>query len=451
MWSSADTTIELHWTSAEQPVFVDRSAGNIAAQRFVADIERAQRWLAPAQQRQVVLFDQSRYRFAVWFIAALKQGMSLCLPGSAQPDWLAQVSDVDALQLVDQALPPVSNKPSVAAANHELTLTLSSNACFSLFTSGSSGAPKRIDKSLAQLQCEAEHLSDTFAQQLQQRRVLSTVTHQHIYGLLWSLWLPLWRQQLIVSQTLIDMEDWLSALSAPSVLVSSPTHLSRFEELTRVLQNGNQGAIFSSGGLLAADTAISYQQQLHAAPWEIYGSTETGGIGYRQNHDGEQSWLALPRVSLSQDARGCLAIRSMHLANQQVFQTDDRVELINDRCFRLLGRVDRIVKVAEKRVSLTALEQFLQQHPWVSRCAACLLAQHGGRLALVVELTTNGQQAAAQMNKHQLNQTFRQYLLQRFERVVLPRYFRYPARLPENATGKVTQAQLQSLFQEHSA
>ena len=54
-----------------------------------------------------------------------------------------------------------------------------------------------------------------------------------------------------------------------------------------------------------------------------------------------------------------LEVTSPHLPNADWWRTQDRVEADAGGGFRLLGRADRIVKVEERRVSLTALERQL--------------------------------------------------------------------------------------------
>ncbi|HRE16020.1 MAG TPA: hypothetical protein PLW86_03000, partial [Rhodocyclaceae bacterium] len=53
-----------------------------------------------------------------------------------------------------------------------------------LFTSGSSGEPKRISKRLIQLEAECRVLESFWGGHIGQAAVLATVPHHHIYGLL---------------------------------------------------------------------------------------------------------------------------------------------------------------------------------------------------------------------------------------------------------------------------
>ena len=95
------------------------------------------------------------------------------------------------------------------------------------------------------------------------------------------------------------------------------------------------------------------------APQEIFGSTETGGVAWRrQGGDNDEScdWTVFDPVEVGVNAEGRLVVSSP-FSFQKGFVMGDGVELSPDgRHFRLLGRMDRIVKIAEQRVSLPEME-----------------------------------------------------------------------------------------------
>ena len=73
---------------------------------------------------------------------------------------------------------------------------------------------------------------------------------------------------------------------------------------------------------------------------------------------------------------------------EQREQTADGVEIIGNQ-FNLLGRIDRIVKFGDKRISLVRIEQDLLKHPYIRDC---YVAQHPNHLrpAAWVELKEEG-------------------------------------------------------------
>ena len=81
-------------------------------------------------------------------------------------------------------------------------------------------------------------------------------------------------------------------------------------------------------------------------PIEVYGSSETGGIAWRQQQTAhDEKWTPLPNIKWRIDAtEGVLEIRSRHLPDEDWFRTADRAIPVGDDHFMLIGRVDRIVK-----------------------------------------------------------------------------------------------------------
>lgn len=315
-----------------------------------------------------------------------------------------------------------------------------------VFTSGSTGEPVAIEKRLDQLAREVEALEAAFGAELGAATVHGTVSHQHIYGLLFRVLWPLASGRPIAARTFFH-EDLLVALGAePSLLVASPAHLKRLpQQLDWEALRGRVRAVFSSGGALAAEAALEVRERLGVAPTEIYGSSETGGIAWRRWTSEQPVWHALPGVDWRiEDDR--LRVRSPHLAQADDWWTsEDRVHAEGDG-FRLLGRADRIVKIEERRVSLDALERDVATHPLVLEVRVCVLP--GARDALVAVVVPNetGWALLRDRGRRAFSQSLSQHLADRHDAVTRPRRWRYAAALPVNAQGKVTERALTALF-----
>jgi acyl-coenzyme A synthetase/AMP-(fatty) acid ligase len=204
-------------------------------------------------------------------------------------------------------------------------------------------------------------------------------------------------------------------------------------------------AIFSSGGPLEAEASVPWLRWTPNGVIEIYGSTETGGIGWRvQRALGQPApWTPFPDLSLSREPDGALRVLSPR-AGAEAVRMEDRVEWVPGGGFLLRGRLDRIVKVEEKRVSLPEVEAALEAHPWVRRAALTLLDGPRQVLGAVVVLSREGRSAA--QDRHRLCQELRGHLAVRFEGVALPRRWRFPEELPFNERGKLAPADLAALF-----
>jgi acyl-coenzyme A synthetase/AMP-(fatty) acid ligase len=103
------------------------------------------------------------------------------------------------------------------------------------------------------------------------------------------------------------------------------------------------------------------------------------------------------------------------------------------------------VKIEGKRISLPELEHALRQHPWVLDAAVVPLAGGKELLGAVVVLR---EASRLREGREPLVGALREFLLQRFERVLVPRQWRFPERLPADERGKLTASGLGAMFQQ---
>jgi acyl-coenzyme A synthetase/AMP-(fatty) acid ligase len=206
--------------------------------------------------------------------------------------------------------------------------------------------------------------------------------------------------------------------------------------------------IFSSGGPLARETALAYRHKLGLSPTEVLGSTETGGVAWRrQNRECEGLWQKFPDVSLRANKdSGALEVKSPFCFTDDWYAMGDKVEIVSEKQFRLSGRLDRIVKLEEKRISLDNMEQTLEQSPDIEYAKIIDIPGKRTVLGVVAVLSPKGAQRLEQEGRRDFANSMKQYLSQYFERVTLPRKWRYVEEFPYNAQGKLTRQALLALF-----
>ena len=316
-----------------------------------------------------------------------------------------------------------------------------------VFTSGSTGQPAAIVKRLDQLAREVEALQQAFAGLVEGAQVHGTVSHQHIYGLLFRVLWPLASGRPILPRRFFH-EDLVAGLAqGPSILVATPAHLKRLPgQLSWQSVHGQVRAVFSSGGPLSAEAAALATRLLAVPPIEVFGSSETGGIAWRQSGDAQGAWRPLPGVQWRLD-QDCLSVNSAHLAEPGWWATQDRARALADGGFQLLGRADRIVKIEERRVSLDALERGLCLAPGVAEARVLVLPGAREQLAAAVVPVDPTLLDAPAEQRRAFQQSLNTHLASHHDAVTRPRRWRLCAALPLNAQGKVTQAALQALFQ----
>ena len=207
--------------------------------------------------------------------------------------------------------------------------------------------------------------------------------------------------------------------------------------------------MFSSGGFLPAPAGEDVARVLGVEPIEVLGSTETSGIAWRT--PSSAGFELLPSVEVRASADELLEVRSPFAGVEGWQAMGDRVAFRADGRFDLLGRVDRVAKIEDKRVSLSEIERRLSEHPYVKDAAAVALEDDARQyVGAVVELTPGGQEALAALGLRSVSSALRSSLRGRIDAVALPRAFRFPAAMPVDAQGKRQIAALVDLFRRKS-
>lgn len=396
--------------------------------------------------------------FALWH-----RGQVAWLPGNTTPETIAALDHEVAGWISDRPIDtgkpvivPHLDEETIGAAATQPTLGITwgvlpaDNAMLYVFTSGSTGEPKAIPKKLSQLQSEIDNLQALWGDSLSHTRLMSSVSHQHVYGLLFRLLWPLCNATVFVNEAIQYPEQWfaLTRQWEHVTWVASPALYKRMQPLLPWSElAGRVTKMFCSGGPLPRDNADFLAGQLQQAVVEVFGSSETGGVGWREAPPTDNAWTTFQGMGLSVSNEGALLITSPYLPDTTPYAMGDRAELLNNGQFRLQGRLDRIVKIEEKRVSLPQLEHHLLQHPWVKEAHLLALAPPNGRQALgaVVVLREDFPFIEA-ANRKQLVETLRAHMALLCEAIIIPKKWRFVPEIPMTAQGKRTNDLLLPLF-----
>jgi acyl-coenzyme A synthetase/AMP-(fatty) acid ligase len=339
-------------------------------------------------------------------------------------------------RVVWQQLAPVDARIMLIAPSAQLVLC----------TSGSTGTPKEVARGVDNVEAELAVFESLWGKQLDNTRVYSTVSHRHVYGLLFSVLWPLLNRRPFATFRLEFPEQLADSRGAGHALVSSPALLKRIGHLPD--RSGRWRAVFSSGGLLPADAAADVTRVLGVCPVEVLGSTETSGVAWRrQLLAAGTSFSNMPTVETRLAEDDFLEARSPFSGQADWLRMGDRVRFIGTGRFELLGRGDHLAKIEDKRVSLAEIERCLLENPWVKDVAAVSL-DDGARqyVGVVVQLSPTGTTELAQRGRRSFNEGLKASLRPRIERVALPRKFRYVDAVPADSQGKRERALLERLF-----
>lgn len=405
------------------------------------------------------IFDSAAALFGCW-----AAGARTVLPADTSEALVERLTDnVRAVAGEFPAHCPLPKLTAQPAAEPCRTALDASQPLLALFTSGSTGRPTLVVKRLSQLFCEVESINARGHGQEKKMAaetvLFSTVSQQHIYGLLFALLWPLRAARAVWHTRILYPEEMLGHLTRvkEAAWIASPAHLNRLPE--HPLWEKARGilhAVYSSGGPLSEEGLRLTIERTGLSPIELLGSSESGGIAWRRRsltsegavHD--PGFMALPGTQIKA-VDGLLTLKSPQLATDGWETTADRIVFNADgETFRLLGRTDRIVKIEGKRVSLTNIENALKETGLMADVKT--FTHPAGpdgtreRIAVAAVPTAEGAQRLLTEGKTALVKSLREELLKHVERVCLPRRWRFTWALPQDAMGKVTTRTLETLF-----
>ncbi|GBU28105.1 acyl-CoA synthetase [Treponema sp. R8-4-B8] len=315
-----------------------------------------------------------------------------------------------------------------------------------MYTSGSTGKPKAVRQRLTEFEADNRFIISKWGDEFLKRKLLSTVSQHHIYGILFSIFLPFTLGAPFRRRRIEFPEEMEKFSDTEYMIITVPAFLKRAVEMeSPSALNLKSPWIFTSGGALKFDTAKKTNEVFGFWPVEVYGSTETSGIAWRQSVNG-QEWTVFDNAKISQNQEGCLIIRSPYIKDPAGFETADMVEILEDGRFLLKGRIDSVVKIEEKRISFPEIENRILQSGLVSDVCVISLEDKRQYLAAVMVFNGKGKERFDGLEKIEINNFWREYLLKYFENIVIPKKWRYLDMLPMDAQGKKKKEDILLLF-----
>ncbi len=303
---------------------------------------------------------------------------------------------------------------------------------FYLQTSGSSGKSKMIEKLLAQMIKESEYLACELNFSAQ-NTFFSSVSHRHMFGLTFKVFLPLILGASVIADELNYPEAILGLELANHVFIASPVLLGALVQSPAASSLKGLSGIVSAGSPLKKELRDKLGRICDARIIEIYGSTETGIVA-RDEGCGLRLFGA---VNAGLDGRGALNVSSPWC---EFFQTNDAAS-IDDGRLALQGRIDRIVKLNDKRVSLESIEAKLLESGLLADCY-CAPHPKFRRIAALLELNGEGLKKFRKIGKKGVADELKELLKLEFKNSV--RYFKIVEKMPRNQQGKFEKSEFEN-------
>lgn len=293
-------------------------------------------------------------------------------------------------------------------------------------TSGSTGEPKHCLHALAALEQEAQALAALFPGR---RRLLVAVPSHHIYGFLLSQLLPR-HLGLDTAQVLSVRARLPSQLAqhaqAGDLVVGYPQF---WQAALAPGQAFGLDVIGVSSTAPCPDSVGAAAEQLGlAALFQLYGASETGGLGWRASH--RDPYRLLPYLARDPHDPGAVQ-RTLPDGATTSLRPQDSLAWQSERSFLVGERGDGAVQVGGVNVFPARVRAVLLQHPDILDAAVRLMRQDEGvRLkAFVVPRPGAGGDLAARLR------TWIDATLPAPER---PKALTFGAELPLGAMGKTS-------------
>lgn len=425
---------------------------------FLTDTAKARSYILSKECGSWILHCEDCYLFLVFFVALLQCGKRILLTQNITEKCIAEIKKEGDVFLTDQnvpgsdfipgimeraAIPSEAEARSVPEISAEKTEIL-------MYTSGSTGRPKAVPQRMKEFEEDNAFVIKKWGAEFVKRKLVATVSQHHIYGFLFSISLPFSLGVPFRRKRIEFPEEFEKLADEPYMIIATPAFLKRTVEA----RNGDalplkEPWIFTSGGAVSQELAVSTEAIFGFCPLEVYGSTETAGIAYRQQKKDGLVWTPFDNAKVWKGDDGCLRIISLYIKNPEGFATADLVEFTGDgNKFLLKGRSDSIVKIEEKRISMTEVENRIMETGLVSEVKVVALSSEVRQfLAAAVVLNEEGNKKFSGTEKYLVNAYFRNFLMKYFENVVIPKKFRFVENLPADAQGKIHKEEIAALFE----
>lgn len=398
------------------------------------------------------LMTEDNYLFAVALLAALHAGLKVIIPGNLSAATAEKLQEEGALVVSDLALRGALPICGHCNCGHPLPPFDAEAAHLWFYTSGSSGEPKRIHRTFANLEAELCMLAGILPEG-ESAIVYSTALFHHAYGIIFGFLLPLSRGLLCDTAQFLSPADFLArvdTLTPPNHLawlVTTPAFVRVWAANADMCPLSHRPLRIQCAG---APLPLAAAQQIHTQTGaefvEIFGSSETGVVAHR-NPLATQEWSPFTGVRITPSADAGMRIDSPCIPSGESAHPGDNAELLPNGCFLLLPRRDNVVKIADKRISLSEIEQYLETSELVEQAAALKLE---GKTRPILAAVVVPSPAGMELLKHQGSLAYRKalgaHLAHHLPPVLIPKKWRLAGGMPTNARGKTDRDALLRLF-----
>lgn len=421
---------------------------------FLVDSAKMRAFILKNPNDDWILHCEDYWYFLCTFVALLQCNKRILLTQNISESFIAEIKTPGVEFLTDQNAPDSTSIADLIENSEtpdekfirNLPVLNADETRILMYTSGSTGKPKAVPQRMTEFEADNAFIISKWAKEFTSRKLVTTVSQHHIYGFLFGSSLPFTLGVPFRRTRITFPEEFETLNDEEYMIITTPAFLKRTIEVEEKLPLKNPW-IFTSGGACTPEVASRTETVFGFCPLEVYGSTETSGIAYRQQNKDGLKFTPFDNAKLWLGDDGCLRIVSPYIKNPEGFATADLAEFFEDGRFILKGRSDSIVKIEEKRISTTEVENRLLESGLVLDVKVVALQNEIRQyLAAAIVLNAEGKKKFADTEKYLINRWFHDFLMQFFENVVLPKKWRFVDALPVDVQGKKHKDEIIAMF-----
>lgn len=297
-------------------------------------------------------------------------------------------------------------------------------------TGGTISTGMSVQKTVANLEAEARDICAELGLE-GNLEFISTTTEEHLFGYTFYYMLP----RTCGFKRKVERINYPEDINVENaVLVTTPSFL-------EVMQKYNalpviKPKIIITAGAKLEDKTFEYAMEIADKVVEIYGSTETGVMGYRTTYQTKKFKL-FPGIKILEVGENYTKVETKYSKISPV-TIEDKIEIYDDG-IEFKGRCGRVLKIQEKRIISDEIENLIKKSEFIDD-AYCF--EFNGKLATLAVLSEQGKEFITNNDKLTLVKLLKQQMATN----IRPQYWKFFDVIPRKENGKINKDFITEIF-----
>lgn len=306
----------------------------------------------------------------------------------------------------------------------------STNQILEFKTGGTLSSAKSVKKSVKNVLQEISTLFEELQIPKNLEFVLTT-TPEHFFGFTFSAFAI--KHGYKINPNRINYPEDLNKKN--TVLITTPSFLEIMQKYNFI--PCEKPEVIISAGSELKEKIFNYAKSISKRVIEIYGSTETGVIGYRESE--AEAFKLLAPVVIQEIGEDFFKIQTP-FSYSGIEVLNDKIELVGGK-IRFVSRVGKILKIQEKRIDAYEMEKQICLNEYIQD-VYCF--EYSGKVAALTVLSPLGVDFIIKNGTLDLIKLLKKELDSNFE--VVPQRWKFVDEIPKKNNGKFDKEKIKSYF-----